>query len=751
MKSHTPLVLLCCVSICVSASAAPPLTDRLPHDCLAYVGWAGRSLPFDGSVTGQMIQDPCVGRVLSTVYRVLQENVPADVPQEVLDHTWKLLGLTWQRPIALALVPRESPEQQQIPFSVALLVDLAENRQLFQDHLDAIIQGLGQQLPLTEKTISGISCRVLTLPAGDAICFAFKDDLLLVTLGEQLIGRLSALTPAEALSANKKFIESRRGLTGDNEQISFWLDVGQFAQQLEAVLSPGASRPEATSTAPTSRFRRILDALGLAQVTTLAGTVRIVDYGMYTKMRVASPAPHRGVLRVLSGVPLEDQDLSAVPDDADVLVAARISPRVTYEELLGVLRRIEPGWEKQLLGVISQMEEMIGISVTGDILSSLGDTSVLCSAASQGGFMTGTVLTVTVKDSAKLAGAIAKIEDFVRKQGGGDISPATLPVSSGDASAPAPRASRPFVSIRTLTHPRTEIHYLSGAHKVFAVVAPAWAIHKDRLYFALWPQVVASAIDNVGKRAAPIVQDAQFRKFRARITGKPSVLAYVNRTRITRRLYPLILVLGTVGSHELGREMRLDGGLITPMALSKLESYIWPEVSAISSDERGIVFEAYGSQPSMAPVIPLAVGAIIPSLRHARSNLDNTAKLADLRMICNACIVHAADWDGFGPSSLSDEKLPPYLGFSSTSDPGYRKLIDDVEYIGRCKLIAIETPSQFVLVYRKPKPADKSVLTAFADSHSARIPIDEFHQLLQQSKQYVEQYAPPSNKDTESF
>jgi len=89
-----------------------------------------------------------------------------------------------------------------------------------------------------------------------------------------------------------------------------------------------------------------------------------------------------------------------------VLAEVRRSLREIWPAL-GQGESFEDRYEQSM----AEFQEELGCSLEDDVLASLGDTWVLSSAASQGGFLTGTVLSVEVTDADKLAEVIAKIEE----------------------------------------------------------------------------------------------------------------------------------------------------------------------------------------------------------------------------------------------------------------------------------------------------------------------------------------------------
>jgi hypothetical protein len=172
------------------------------------------------------------------------------------------------------------------------------------------------------------------------------------------------------------------------------------------------------------------------------------------------------------------------------------------------------------------------------------------------------------------------------------------------------------VSIEITKTGDAEIHYLrSRDNGVGMAFLPAWAVHNKKLYLAGWPQVIASAIEN---KTNPLIASAAFKGLRARVSPKASMLGYVNTPEIMKRLYPLQLLFGTVMMNAIARETQSPAPPLWPGSVQSVTKYLRPEISAVSSDERGITLEGFSTGPSIMAIWPATLGAgaavLAPSL-----------------------------------------------------------------------------------------------------------------------------------------
>jgi hypothetical protein len=693
MKLYTTISILvvCCFVTVPTVRAEAPLADHLPGASLLYAGWAGRNLPFDGSSLGQMLQEPAVGHLLGAFKASIDK-----MPDKNVAHLWAIGGILWQQPVAFSLIDLAPGEGNAPKISAALLIDLGKDKATFAKHLDAMI--LNSKMRVLPEKVGQITCRTIQSPVG-TISLGYKGNIFFLTLGNQTVKMLLSVKPAASLKTDKAFIARRKGVAGDNEQFAFSIDLTKLRPRISSLFARATgAAPKAKGGPPAKdRVLKIVDALGLGKITAASGSTRIVDKGLHSKTRILTPAPHRGLLMPLTGGALGDADLADVPDDAILFCATKLSAAAFYAEILTMARQIKPGADKDIRKGVRQIEDELGISISKDILGNLGDTWVLMSASSLGGFGSGTVLTVSVKDAKKLDATIGKIETVFRKK--------TVRVSPPGVRFRPSRAP----SIEVLKSGKLEVHYIQGAGRDMPI-APSWAIHKGKLYIALWPQVIVAAVENGGKKS--LTRNAAFQKFRRHVSAKPATLTYLDTPAIVRSFYNLLLVGWTVGAPELSRELGLESypKIDWLPALPKIEKYLSPEMVAVSSDATGITIESYGSLPivsnymtSLLTTAPVGAAFIVPMIDQARSRAGRTASMANLNAIGKAVAMYQAEHRDQSPPGLVSLVKIKYINAGSLVSPvSGRKMPVDAKGLPTGK-------SDYVYVFHKPNSAGNLV------------------------------------------
>jgi hypothetical protein len=134
-------------------------------------------------------------------------------------------------------------------------------------------------------------------------------------------------------------------------------------------------------------------------------------------------------------------------------------------------------------------------------------------------------------------------------------------------------------------------------------VAPAWAVVDGKLYIAAWPQVVAGVLENKTPR---LLESAEFRAMRSKLNPGASALFYLNDPQLLRQFYGVLVGGGTMimskGAPGMADVLRPE---MIP-SLPTLLKYVKPELRSVSADDKGILFEAYGTLPGPTALAPIA-------------------------------------------------------------------------------------------------------------------------------------------------
>lgn len=749
------LAALCLLCAVTGLEAEDTLRKHLPADTVVYAHWAGRSLTFDGSYLGQMLQEPAVAELLGFGFEKLTAEIPPGTMRQAANNAWTMGGLLWQNPVTLGVC---LPDSKDAPPTLYLLADLGQDAEDFSKAYQTLLDGLKSDEDLREmisqQQINGLDVTVFQPDEETTFQMAMKGSVWMLSAGQATIETL--LKPGKSLDTNETFTACMKELGGENLQCVWWADAKAFiafAEKVEQADSPphveapadGANNGEPAE-APISETRKSLAALGYDRMTALAGTMRIVDKGILTTTRVYSPAPHHGLLKLYTGAPLTQADLAEIPQDSMFALVANLSATEVYEEIIRIMSIMEPGSEKQL----QQMEQMVlkqfEVDIRKELLASLGDTWTVTMAPSIGGPLTGTVLSVDVKDEDTLRRSIARLESAMMAM----TNPPIPPDAPEEEKRRMEHKRRHAPRIETVEYGDAVVHYLRVPQPRVPVL-PAWSIHEGKLRIALWPQVISSALQ---KPARPITANEEFQAIRGRLAESAGMCSYANGEYVTKLIYPLYLVGGTAASNAILQQFGVEGDATLPLlpgSLPGMLKYVRPQMGVITADEKGVTKQSFSTGiPTSSIVVPLTVSMLMPSLVEARSQAKQVSSMAKLRSIAMVAIIYQHEHDMY-PSSLDDlnttGNLSPKALVSPVSgktpprwDPEKKRFVGPVDYIllDYSKVDQAKLNHHLILVYEDPTNYNnKFTQVAFLDGHVEEISIDRFRRLLKESQAVI--------------
>ena len=760
--------------ICSPGVSAEPMADKVPAETLVYIGWAGRSLTFDGSMLGQLLAEPGVKDLFAAIKDAAGNAMAGDPDAKAtFESLWAMGGMAWKHPAALALlditVPQAppggpqagSPEPQ--PVGV-LLIDLQKDRDAFAAELQKLLALAAKKLELSQATVGDLSYHSFDTPAGPC-AMGFVGNIFFVSVGKGTPMKVAAVVrgKAKALSSVAGFAAAMKDVAGENVQWAYYLDVPRLLDVMEQFIpTPPA---EAGAAGGESQFDKIVEAMGVGGVTAVAGAGNIVERGIHEKCRIFSPAPHRGVLMLMAGKPLGADALAGVPADADFVGVMSLDPAQMLAEIKRVAAEIDPEAGKQVAGVLAAAVEAVGMDIEKDLLPYMGDQWTIISAPSLGGTLTGTVMTVQLKDAAKFSAALAKLEAQLEKMLAGPpaatmptttIGPGEVPEPSGLRGAttfPAFGGGRPRPALRKYKSGDVEVHYVSMSGGGPIPVAPAWAVHKGKLYLSAWPQVVAAAAG--GTTEKPLASSETFAAFRKRLAPNVSGLSYTNTPRLVRGFYGVVLLGGTALTNLAGRVAPAFRPEILP-PLPKVEKYVWPDIAAVSADDKGITIESYGSLPSLLsstlqkmPIQGPALGVsiLVPSLSRARGLAKRALSASYLNGIFKGIVIYGAEHDDRPPPDLAtlvkDGYITAKMLYSPSSGRTPRldakgKPLGEIDYVYLGAQLGSDAPGDLILAYERPEiNRGEGTNVLYVAGNVAWVTMAEFNRDLQRTREYI--------------
>lgn len=658
--------------------AAAPLADRLPADAIAYVGWAGRNHAFDGSRIGSLLEQIHLDLATPAAAEGKQSS---PMHRRLRDRLWRMAAIAARHKMAICVVPAGA-DAGKTP-GIALVADLGKDRPAFDEHLQAAWAAIAETAEVAEVTDGPITYKTATVgPDKLALAAGYIDDMVFITLGPHTPAKLIALRDAadRSLLNAAKFTMAHEDVAGENEQLSVYLDVPAVLQVFRR------AHPENGE-----KLARQLDVVGLGQATAYVSSIRVVDRGLYRRTRVITPAPHHGIAALLAGPPLTPNDLAAAPTDTCGLLAWRIDPAAARTQLLWSLAKLNPHAVESFAEAEANVNKLLGV----DLASCLGDRAMIVCAPSLGGLLTGTALIIDLADPAALAEALDRLYAAY------DLAPMDLRA----LGIPALR--------------RTVVGQTTVGFLPMPSIAPAWAIHNDKLIVAGWPQVVGAVIDRAGQPG--LSRESALQDGWGHLAAAPMAVGYLDTPKLLRQTYGLWLALWPRVTRAL------EPGSMWLPSLPTLEAHLQPTVSGLAADDQGLTGESFGTLPSLLAdplLVCLAVGVALDGIVEADTGSRQRASMARLGNIGKALALYATGHDDARPADLhtlvaAGLIAPDQLNAADTYIP-----------------LPANAEAHLIFIYQDPatdEPNQTAVL--FADYSAATMPVDKrFWDLVEMSK-----------------
>jgi len=685
-------VTILCLLITLSAGGAqagPPLADRVPAESVQYAGWAGSDEAFDNTGLARLAASPQTAQLMAAVLHALGPNeqqmttLYLDLTRIVLRHRAAICAIQGS--------PRgpEHPIYGRLRF--ALRVELAGDRKAFATKLATFLQR--RMRSARDVTIGTQSFRAFQSGGtGPAVLMGYVGDTFICAQGEALAGIMVAAGAGrhKSLLANPAFAAAYRQVDGPDTQL--------------ATYSNFAAIRDADATWKT---------LGLGKLTAMVSATRVVDGGLYTRMRALTPAPHRGVLMLAAGKYITRKDLAAAPGDSEWMVAWTLDPAKALDEARRIVAVFGPATSDAFAAKLAKIDRQLGLSLRNELLGCLGDQWMLVSAPSLGDMFTGTAFVVQVKDQEAFLAAEAKIKPVILRH-----------LGSGSDGSDAP-------TLRTTTVESTKITSLHLGDT--AEPLAAWAVHDGKLIYAGKPQVISAVI--TGTREGPLTASKDFRSASKHLSIRPSVVLYANVPKIARWLHDLPTIAPPMSASLMQELMKTGIGAHWLPMMTAFEKYCRPAITAVNSDAEGITLESYGSFPGGPPGMmasALAVGVV--GISKARERAREVVNMTRVSNLAKAILLYMVP-NNPPPSSLAVLVTEGYVKKdcfinAHTGKPG------SFVYIR----LPASAPGDLILVYEDPNITGHSrAAVGFADVRVETLDVNErFWKLIARSRAAAE-------------
>jgi prepilin-type processing-associated H-X9-DG protein len=683
-----------------------PLAQHVPADAVVYVGWAGTE------------------NVQGMAQTHLQGIITASDGAELFS---KFL------PAVVARVSEDNPAAgKHLEIIASLIPRMWKHASAFY------ITGVDVSQPGPPQVKMGLSC-----DAGDDAPEVARDLHELVELaGEQARMGMEVKQDGNLVSLIVNHADATQGTLADGADFKQAMSGVQsdpaaaFYMNIQGVLGAIDQLVEANAPDNSARWKKIENAIGLANVKSFAwsGEFEGADWGTQTFLALPRSEP----VGAAAGHSVSDQALKLIPRDASMCTAAQFNAGAFLDHIRSRLAEADPQYQQYYDKGLGVASAMVGIDIKADLIDSLGDQWVTCSAPEiAGNGVLGMVMVNKLTDAAKEEHALESVEIALNNIIAGQI-----------------RAPRMTITFRTTEYEGATIHYLA-----VPLLSPSWTIADGNLYVGLYPQVVAGAIAYERSAGPSILENQQFAEMRTALNGQtPSSISFANIPATIDANYSTWLAM----SHYLGLADMF--GMPTPPMLmpplGNLKKNLGPVMTVGYWDQTGWHGRSrspfpgamlLGGDPmTMSPIgtSALMVSILLPSLNRARETANRIKCGSNMRQIGQAMLLYSNEHNGHFPADLgslimteeisaqvfvcpsSNTKVSSHLLTLGTDDQAaWVNAHSDYVYLG--KGLTTSCAPDTILLYEKDSDHGDGMNILYGDGHVDFVRLAEAHQMIQ--------------------
>jgi prepilin-type processing-associated H-X9-DG protein len=672
-----------------SAGQAQILSENVPADSVAYIGWRGTIDPgpgFAGSKWEAILKDSQFGRLIDETFPAIGLAAERRDPAH---------GATYRAAAAAA--------KHLIRHSSAAFLEFEEGK-----------------------------------PRGGVLCRAGTDAKELQQVLQNVVGSLPAraqarvVTPGDSVGIVFGYPADVAVEGGLDQQAEFKNGLARCVKDPSSVLfiNLKAARELVDGivdrTAPAKNaelYHKFIDASGLAGVNALTSACGFAGPDWQNDFFLDAPAPRRGLLALKEQAPWNAELIGRVPASANGVSMYQFDSNAALKTLRQVAADTDPAAADAIDKVIGGATMAVGKNIQDDLLASLGGQWVLYTSPEISG--TGAIGTVLVN---KLANPMKARQSL-----------AALSIAISNSSKNLIQKNG-----LTLAGRMTKVGDLSVFYLATPLVSPAWVIKDGYLYMGAYPQTVIAAARYSG---ASIADNPAFAgTLKSDKSQKPLAVSYTDVKATLSEGYGMALL----GSRTLlGLSDIYLAATPEPVmpTLPAFYAQAAPSTSVTWADDEGLHSRSHEPFPAAGVLanlsisnlyvtnIPLMTGIALPSLGRSREAANRVKSASNLRQIGLACLMYANENRDKMPPDFNallhtqeitvDVFVNPRTTTNRPEAPTGTNAVDyfgnwanqssDYAYVGAGK--TTQSPADHVLAYEKPERVSEGINVLFFDGH----------------------------------
>ncbi|HET6248934.1 MAG TPA: DUF3352 domain-containing protein [Tepidisphaeraceae bacterium] len=621
------VVALLAIFTLPSLAGAQVLADRVPADTAIYVGWQGvdPSAPgYAGSHLQEFLADSQIPALADDVLpKVLDRIAKQDKDSaEAVEVIRTVIAPMWRHPTAIAFVgididPKTGPRPKML-----ILCQAGNEAAALKAKADDLLKQAG--------------------PAPFPVKLIEKGDLLALVIGYDQAETAIPDANGQSLANNPDFVKSLAQVS-KGAFFTAYFDVDAILKMADT--GTAMAGPEIKANWEKSR-----DMLGLKGLHRAIVTEGFDGKDWGSQAFVAAPAPRSGFIgSLLNGKALSKDLLAAIPENSTMAGATHFDLGGLVTAIRSAVEAFDADSAKQIDSGIEEANKTVGMDIQKDLLGNLGDEwayYVDPTVAGSNG-MVGATLLNKLKDPEKAEAAILKLQDFIDKYAESQLKDEKI-----------------TIAFRQSKIDNVTVHYLG-----LPLVTPAWAVQDGILCVGLYPEVVATAANQIANKGKSIASNPAFIALADKLGDHPvSSFSFVDVPRRAPENYASWLVISHLAQASDLFGVPAPARILPPLPkllkhLSAAGQIAWSEddgfhAKGISAFPGSVVFASDQSLMSMYEesmmgalfMYPMSMG--IPHVAIPAPAVED--KAANLKHIAAAAIKYSNAHNGKYPATLGE-------------------------------------------------------------------------------------------------
>ncbi|MEK6248143.1 MAG: hypothetical protein N2C12_08180, partial [Planctomycetales bacterium] len=461
-----------------------------------------------------------------------------------------------------------------------VIINAGEAVDEFARNLEQLELLLSEEAKIKTFEEGGSTWHQLTLPPSvPQVAWTARDQHIMIAVGE---GSAADIIKRSTTPPPQWLTTLRKELPVERESMVSYLNIKNIYDEIRI-------QPE------TREFLLAVHALGLDNLLVMENVSGLDSRACISRSRLALDGDPRGLLMILEGGNLGDEQLATVPRNVLFSATMRVDPARLLEVLMETVGRFEPREMATAQRALQEFEKMLGIEISADLLEPLGDVWTIYNTPDEG-LLSGLTVVAAIDDPQRLSGTQDQLVAFAR---------ALQKVNQGR------RPRRGDMTIREFKFAGQDVYFLNffGAS---SPVAPAWCIAGNELVIGLYPQAVKAYFmrdDTMPKLdEVPVVA-------RALADDKETVfLGYTDSKKIFTLSYPLLQLFAQFACSEMQRGgFDIDNSMLP--ASKTISQHLQPGIWSIARTQTGFNFTTRKSFPTIGGVtstLPLMAISVFP-------------------------------------------------------------------------------------------------------------------------------------------